>query len=95
MLREMASSLNVHIALVIHPKKVDDEAPLSISSVFGTAKVTQEADTVMILQRPREDPEFRVLQIAKNRYDGDVGSQWLGFDTDSRRYIEVSDFERV
>jgi hypothetical protein len=40
----------VNIILVIHPRKEDDKAALSIASIFGTAKATQEADMVIILQ---------------------------------------------
>ena len=40
----------VNIILVIHPRKDDDRMPLGISSIFGTAKATQEADMVIILQ---------------------------------------------
>lgn len=40
----------VNIILVIHPRKEDDRVALNISSVFGTAKATQEADLVLILQ---------------------------------------------
>jgi len=39
----------VHITLVIHPKKVDDNEELNIASVFGGGKATQEADNVLIL----------------------------------------------
>jgi twinkle protein len=46
-------NLQINIILVIHPKKDDDKLPLGISSVFGTAKATQEADAVMILQVSR------------------------------------------
>ena len=51
MLRQLATDRNVHIALVIHPKKVEDDNNLTVGSFFGTAKVTQEADSVLILQK--------------------------------------------
>ena len=50
--RQFATKHNVHITLVIHPRKEMDRVPLGISSVFGTAKATQEADNVLILQKP-------------------------------------------
>lgn len=31
---------NVHVTLVIHPKKVDDTEELNIASVFGGGKAT-------------------------------------------------------
>jgi hypothetical protein len=40
----------VNIILVVHPRKEDEDAYLNLASVFGTAKATQEADLVLILQ---------------------------------------------
>jgi hypothetical protein len=48
-----ATEKNVHLSLVIHPRKEQDDTMLNISSVFGTAKATQEADNVLILQVSR------------------------------------------
>ena len=50
--RHFATHRNVHISLVIHPRKEAEQRPLSVSSVFGSAKATQEADNVIILQAP-------------------------------------------
>ena len=47
--RKIATEHDVHISLVIHPKKVDESEDLNITSVFGTAKATQEADNVFIV----------------------------------------------
>ncbi|CAM9931053.1 unnamed protein product, partial [Heterosigma akashiwo] len=49
--RKFATERNVHVCLVIHPRKEDDETRLGISHIFGTAKATQEADVIFILQR--------------------------------------------
>ena len=49
--RNMASERDVHICIIIHPKKVDDDTNLSVSSIYGSAKASQEADNVMILQK--------------------------------------------
>jgi hypothetical protein len=34
----------VHIFLVVHPKKVEDDTALNASSIYGSAKLTQESD---------------------------------------------------
>ena len=52
---------------MIHPRKEQDDTLLNISSVFGTAKATQEADNVLILQRIDGQ---KMIDIRKNRYDG-------------------------
>lgn len=40
----------MHVSLVIHPRKEADNSSLGMSSVFGSAKATQEADNVFIIQ---------------------------------------------
>ena len=42
----------MNVILVVHPRKEDETASLSRASVFGSAKATQEADLVLILQVP-------------------------------------------
>ncbi|KAG5191223.1 mitochondrial helicase twinkle [Tribonema minus] len=80
--RKFATERNVHITLVIHPRKEDDEKQrLSLTSVFGSAKMTQEADLVLILQRVAG--ERKLIEVRKNRFDGAVGSVPLYFDRDS------------
>ncbi|MEE6485999.1 hypothetical protein FKM82_014480 [Ascaphus truei] len=73
--RKFATHNNCHVTLVIHPRKEDDEKELQTSSIFGSAKASQEADNVLILQDRKliTGPGKRYLQVAKNRFDGDVG----------------------
>lgn len=92
-LRRLATERNVHIFLIIHPKKVEDECNLNVASIFGSAKATQEADNVMILQKYQEYPGLRAIQVMKNRYDGSIGNQPLGFNPENKRYFEVSPSE--
>lgn len=33
---------------------------------------------------------YRVLEVKKNRYDGDVGRKGLIFDRDTKRFFELS-----
>lgn len=54
---------------------------LTTSSIFGTAKATQEADNVLILQSGPGNSKS--LQITKNRFDGDLGRVPLVFEKDS------------
>jgi len=49
-LRQFASEKNVTIFVVIHPRKQEDGMELGLSSIGGTAKASQEADLVLILQ---------------------------------------------
>lgn len=60
----------MHVTVVIHPRKTDDNQLLMTSSIFGSAKATQEADNVLIIQQGRH---YRFLDIKKNRFDGELG----------------------
>lgn len=52
--RRFATDHDVHVSLVIHPRKEPYGQALSLSSVFGSAKATQEADNVFIVQTVAE-----------------------------------------
>lgn len=62
--RKFATERNVHVTLVIHPRKEDENQKLSMSSIFGSAKMTQEADLVIILQ---QHAQRKSLEVKKNR----------------------------
>lgn len=84
--RKFASEKNVNIILVIHPRKEDENAPLKMSSISGTAKATQEADLVLILQRVADR---MWLDIKKNRYDGTLGTIHLSYSQHRSSFYEV------
>jgi len=86
-LRHFATDYNVHITLVIHPRKDDESQLLTLSSVFGSAKATQESDNVIILQN---NGLIKYLDIRKNRYDGTLGFVPLGFDRATLRFREMT-----
>ena len=92
-LRKLATDHNVHVCVIIHPKKVEDDSNLTVGSIFGTAKVSQEADSIMILQR-NNMPNYRILQVKKNRFDGEVGEVSLLFNPDNKRYFEITTEEK-
>ncbi|XP_054275383.1 mitochondrial DNA helicase-like isoform X1 [Macrosteles quadrilineatus] len=83
--RNFASTANCHVTLVIHPRKERDADMLNMNSVFGGVKATQEADNVLIIQQKtlQNLKLKKFLQIAKNRYCGDLGVMPLDFDKDS------------
>lgn len=77
-LRGFCSKANAHVSLVVHPRKENDNELIQLASVFGSAKATQEADNVIVLQRAKDG--IAQLDVKKNRYDGTVGSVKLSFD---------------
>lgn len=84
--REFCTFRNAHVSLVVHPRKEDDDMKIMTSSVFGSAKATQEADNVVILQRTPDGP---VLDIRKNRFDGTLGVVKLKFDPKKLLFEEL------
>ena len=86
--RKFATDYNVHVTLVVHPRKEDEGAKLGMSSFYGSAKATQEADTVLILQ---SDGKRKFVDVKKNRFDGTLGHVPLYFQRNSGRYSETPD----
>ena len=84
--RKFATEHNVHVTLVVHPRKEDETSKLSISSFFGSAKATQEADTVIIIQNDANRRKY--LDVKKNRFDGTLGYSPIYFQSKSGRYVE-------
>lgn len=89
-LRAFCNAFPVHIILVVHPRKELDDTYLGISSVAGSAKATQEADNVIILQKL---PDRRYLEIKKNRFHGELGRVRIAFDSKSKMVAEQDDIE--
>lgn len=87
-LRAFCNHYPVHIVLVVHPRKELDDTPLGIASVSGTAKATQEADNVVILQKLGEK---RFLDVKKNRFYGDLGRVQIGYIAASRMVREIAE----
>lgn len=83
--RKFATERNVHVTVVVHPRKEDEFSKLGISSIFGSAKATQEADSVLILQY---DGQRKYIEVKKNRFDGTLGYCELHFQRNSCRYSD-------
>lgn len=87
-IRSFCNTYEVHVVLVVHPRKEIDDTPLGLASVSGTAKATQEADNVIILQKIGDR---RYLEVKKNRCTGDLGRVRIAYIPESRLVMEVAD----
>ncbi|KAI9483413.1 MAG: P-loop containing nucleoside triphosphate hydrolase protein [Benjaminiella poitrasii] len=93
-IRKFATQQDVHITLVVHPRKENNMTDeLDINSIFGSVKVTQEADNVMILQKSKTD--HRSLDIKKNRFDGTLGTIHYRFDRNTFKICELTKEEMI
>lgn len=76
MLRRMANTQELHITLVVHPvREPNEHGYYELQHIGGpSAKITQEAENVLVIQRRREADDrkkFRkFLYILKNRFGG-------------------------
>ena len=77
--RQCASNHNVHVTVVVHPRKENDGGSLQTASIYGSAKASQEADNVLILQTSDQ----LSMQVTKNRFCGTIGLLPLSFNPDS------------
>lgn len=85
--RQFATNRNVKVTLVIHPKKISKGFELDNSSFGGTAKATQEADNVYVLQ---SGPYYRYLDVQKNREFGNLGTIPYVYDPETHLIRELS-----
>ncbi|ORZ30195.1 P-loop containing nucleoside triphosphate hydrolase protein [Catenaria anguillulae PL171] len=92
-IRSFATQHQVHIMLVVHPRKPPTDnrgtvvQELTVDSIAGSAKVTQESDNVLLLQRIRN---IARLDVAKNRHCGCLAQIPLSFDPATLRYEELA-----
>lgn len=77
---------NSHISLVMHPRKENDDELLQTSSISGTAKASQEADNIVLLQRGEK---YIFIEVRKNRFDGGTGRVPVVFDTEAKLFTEL------
>ncbi|ORZ39946.1 P-loop containing nucleoside triphosphate hydrolase protein [Catenaria anguillulae PL171] len=88
-IRAFATKHKVHVMLVVHPRKPPSDPRaagrtlLTVDSIAGSAKITQEADNVLLLQRVNWGATR--LDVAKNRFNGTMGKSWMRFDQSSLR----------
>ncbi|XP_065161163.1 mitochondrial DNA helicase-like [Atheta coriaria] len=95
--RTFATRRNCHVTLVIHPRKERDAEDLTMSSIFGGAKASQEADNILIIQDKRlaSIKGKKYLQVCKNRYSGDLGVMPLDFDKSSLSFVSKKDKKKL
>ncbi|XP_011270147.1 hypothetical protein CAOG_08565, partial [Capsaspora owczarzaki ATCC 30864] len=97
-LRKLSTDLNIHITLVMHPRKDDASSPnlgsvLHTASISGTGKATQEADNVWALQKFDKFADapggtLRAIDILKNRFSGQTGLVFYTFNSKTQYVVE-------
>ncbi|PVU94147.1 hypothetical protein BB561_002767 [Smittium simulii] len=82
--RTFATEQNVHVTVVVHTRKEQPGIKLDLNSIFGSSKVTQEADNVIMLKKDSKGAgSVRYLEVLKNRFDGTLGKAYFKFDPKS------------
>jgi twinkle protein len=93
--RRFATNFNCHITLVIHPRKESNDEPLKTASIFGTAKASQEADNIIILQDEQLIKNDKLvsnkyIEITKNRFDGELGKFNIKFEKEILSFMPTT-----
>lgn len=105
---EFAHEMDVHVHLVAHPRKADDEShPPGKLDVRGGAIITDLADNVLTVWRNKkkeqagddianyeDQGDVRVV-ISKQRLTGEEGKFALWFDKDTNQYFERKDHRSI
>lgn len=84
--RAFATSRKVHLTIVIHPKKVNEYSLLTLDSIVGSAKATQEVDNVICIQRLQDGR--KTMDVKKNRYEGTLGRVDIAFDPNHKVFFD-------
>lgn len=94
-IKSMCLELDITVFLVAHLNKNQNSAEIPDLKDFRDSSFTyQEADTVLIIHREQTDQEIDLnktsfpakLRIAKNRWEGYIGTINLTYDKQKRRY---------
>lgn len=86
--------VDVHIVMVMHPKKTEAARVESEFDIKGSSTAVQEAHNIFLLNRPRKEDigalkySDRELKIAKLRRRGRNTGKILVFGYDNNRYVE-------
>ncbi|CAB3365684.1 Hypothetical predicted protein [Cloeon dipterum] len=88
--RSFATATNCHVTLVVHPRKETEGVDLTVNSIFGSAKASQEADNILIIQTTATSDmkQRKFLQVCKNRFSGDLGIMQLNFNKDAMSFAK-------
>lgn len=88
--RTFTTHKNCHVTLVIHPRKERDSEDLTTSSIFGSAKASQEADNVLIIQDKRltavRGKKFLQVSLMKLTRVFDLFNSFVFFQIAKNRY---------
>lgn len=90
-LKEIALKFNCLILLVCHPNKTKEFKngdKLTIESISGSSNIGNLANLIMGLNRDEKENR-RVLEVLKNRRNGQLGIVELEFERSSKSYYEV------
>ncbi|KAA8496678.1 Twinkle protein, mitochondrial [Porphyridium purpureum] len=90
-LRDFADEYDLHVTLIAHPRK-ENARKLTIQSLFGSGKLSQESDNVIALQLPdrAESRQTRLVQILKQREGGNLVETKVVYNPRTCLYEEIS-----
>lgn len=98
----LCKSIDMHIVMVMHPKKTDDAQVRSEFDIKGSSTAVQEAHNILLFNEPSEEQlghklpngvvlnrGHRLLLINKMRRRGGFRQKTIVFESNGTRYKEV------
>jgi replicative DNA helicase len=95
----LCKKIDMHVVMVMHPKKTDNSRVESEFDIKGSSTAVQEAHNVFLFNRPKETdletkgymPWYREVKIAKLRKKGRYVGKTIMFSGKTPAYTEVEE----
>jgi replicative DNA helicase len=93
----LCKQIDMHVIMVMHPKKTDNGRVESEFDIKGSSTAVQEAHNVFLFNRPKQedisansrDPSQRELKLAKMRRRGNHVGKSILYSNNGTQYVEV------
>jgi replicative DNA helicase len=93
----LCKQIDMHVIMVMHPKKTDNGRVESEFDIKGSSTAVQDAHNVFLFNRPKQedisansrDPSQRELKLAKMRRRGNHVGKSILYSNNGTQYVEV------
>jgi twinkle protein len=89
--------LGIILIIIAHPRKVADEAEITLYDISGSAHFRNKCDHGIVLSRPNPDQPTVSIQVQKSRDQekmGELGEVSLTWDRHSSAYRKIGESPR-
>tara|TARA_Y100000310_G_C20677499_1_gene813939 strand:+ start:1436 stop:2974 length:1539 start_codon:yes stop_codon:yes gene_type:complete len=91
-LRSLAEELNIGLLVVSHIKRMKDGEKVQKNSGRGSGSLEQLSDTMIAINKPKDQPDVSLYEVVKNRFSGEVGTACaVKYNIKTGRLTEMAD----